>query len=323
MCVIYSYVMVNPFGETSGSKYEWMSKYESEKSRADVYQARVTELQGVIKEYEEALNKVIKTKEEIETDSSYLRQMIAERDETIENLKKQGTTKSSGVKSSEGYISELEGEIKSLKNELDKVKSQSMSGSKKSSPFESESLPSKMQRVLIPTMMNLFNSEDNRFEDAFQNFVESVIEFGETSDSIIANLIKYGGSGPKDKLQKVINQSDYDFAIDQLSKQNLIKISGEIISITGDSGMESMDQMNWKKMSFDEMFETLDNLVESAGDADLIKGFENFRDAIQERDIPATTIFFSIRKAIEGVQKHSLKRDEIKKMVNEWKNKFL
>lgn len=303
--------MVNPFGEkTSGSKYEWMSKYESEKARADVYQARVSELQGVIKEYEEALNELLKSKEELETDTGYLRQMIAERDSTIADLQ-------AGVSGSRPSPQQNE-ELKRLRDENQQLRSQAGT----SSSVESGA-PYRLKKTLLPMILAHFTPDDERFSTAFKDFVEAVIEVGDTQDKIIANLIKYGGSGPLDKLRAVVNESDFDFAMDQLEKLNYLKTRGDRVGLG--VGVEDIvpEATSWRSKSLPEIFETLESKIEMASDSEAAQLIEFFRDSIQERDIPATTIFFSIRKVIEGIQKRTMSRADVKKSIDEWKGKLL
>ncbi len=292
--------MVNPFGEkTSGSKYEWMAKYESEKNRAEALQSRLGEFQQLIQQYEEALNQLLKAKEDLETDNGYLRNMIAERDETIEQL--QGSNSP--------------------------VKSSSVVTSVSTSPAPqqvtpSEGIPIELANTIIPMMCHFFNQEDERFTDGYRDFVEAVIQTGDTEMKIIGLLIKHGGSGPYEKLQQSVGSSDFEYAIDQLVRKRLIKRVGNLVNLGISSEDAEIEESKWRTAPIPELIDMLGKLSTSLSDAELIEAIEKFRDSIQNREIPATTIFFSIRKTIEGIKKGSISRKDFGEILKEWRTKL-
>jgi len=296
--------MVNPFGEkTSGSKYEWMAKYESEKNRADVLQSRIGEFKQLIQQYEDALNQLLKAKEDLETDNGYLRKMINERDEKLEQLQGSAGTRSTSSTSAP-------------------TTSQPVSQSSVAQSSHIDGIPKILGDTIIPMMCHFFNQADDRFENGYRDFVEAVIHIGDTDMKIIGLLIKHGGSGPLEKLRVSVGTSDFDYSLDQLTRMNLIKKVGNNITLGLVSEEMAVEESKWRTAPISELLDILKKQSESLSDPELVQSIEKFRDSIQNREIPATTIFFSIRKTIEALQRGQMDRKEFQQVLEEWRSKL-
>jgi len=296
--------MVNPFGEkTSGSKYEWMAKYESEKNRADVLQSRIGEFQQLVQQYEDALNQLLKAKEDLETDNGYLRNMINERDEKLEQLQGNATAKSTPSTSAATTAQPVD----------------------KSSVAQSsltDGIPKILGDTIIPMMCHFFNQDDDRFENGYRDFVEAVIRLGDTDLKIIGLLIKHGGSGPLERLRESVGTSDFDYSLDQLTRMNLVKKVGNNVTLGLVSEEMVVEESKWRTAPISELLDILKKQSESLSDLELVQSIEKFRDSIQNREIPATTIFFSIRKTIEALERGKMDRKEFQQMLEEWRSKL-
>ncbi len=283
--------------ENADSKYAWKAKYEQASQHANGLQQRIHELQGVINEYEEAINKLIESNKGLEQDNGYLRKMIEEKDS----------------------------ELNASREPVSKQNKTTLQASQIVSPISSQSNSNSypiIQSLLIPMMLREFHEDDSDNFEIFQQFVEAVIQEGQTEAKIVGLLVKHGGKGPINKVKERINSSDFDFALDQLTRSNIIKIhQNEIILSTIFEGGSS--EMDWDSMDVPDMFETLQKIVETTPPTELAGILEGFRDSLQNRDIPATTVFFSIRKTIERVKKDNITVNALKKEINEWAGKIL
>lgn len=291
--------MVNPFGESSsGSKYEWKAKFEQAQAHAQGLQSRVVELNGVIEEYKTALDQLVKAKEELEVDNGYLRQMLEERNESSADMQ---------------MVQQLEQKIHMLEQQL-----------QNKSKDSTDTSISSLESTIVPLMLSFFNPDDTRFIDAYRIFIETIISSGSTDAKIIANLIKYGGTGPYDKLSSVVNAQDFDFQLNQLEAKSYLRKIGMTIklNVNEETDDPQSSPLTWNDLSTEEIFDALKSKAANGSDDEVLDAFLAFRDLLDIRDIPITTILFSLRKTIEGIEKGTLSRKEIIAQVDTWKSKL-
>ena len=81
-------------------------------------------------------------------------------------------------------------------------------------------------------------------------------------------------------------------------------------------------QDSWDNLETEDLFAELKKIIEKDPMDDVVVAIGKFRDALQERNVPVTTMLFQIRKMMEGMQKRSMTRTEALKQVNEWLEKI-
>ena len=106
-----------------------------------------------------------------------------------------------------------------------------------------------------------------------------------------------------------------------IEKGVLVKIGQNLHISSGNTSAVQISKET-KDASIDDLFESLKDSIKSKDNNYLIQALENFRDILQEKEIPLTTIFFEIRKIIERLEKGIIDRNEVKEIVESWYEKY-
>ncbi len=310
--------------ENSDTKYAWKAKYEQAMKHNQGLQARIFELNELIKEYEDALNKLIKAKKELEEENLYFANVLEEKEREIQILE---TGAKVQVRDSEAIDPEI---VRNLQQKLDRLKKENedlmnrISELQRSNPTSSISqrLPESLASATQKLLMREIESDDERYTNAFIEFVESLTIYGDPETKILATLIKYGGKGPKDKLREKSNVPQFEFHLSQLVRKGYLKEEDQEVMIDSKIIISS-NEVIWSDLSLPEMFETLKNLVKAERIEKIPAYLAEFRDELQQREVPATTVFFAIRKLSEAIKSQKVGKGDILSTIDEWAGKIL
>ncbi|RMG41876.1 MAG: hypothetical protein D6732_01810 [Methanobacteriota archaeon] len=308
--------------ENTDTKYAWKAKFEQAQRHNQGLQQRIHELNELIKDYEEALNKLIKAKKELEEENQYFAKVIEEKEQQLKQFEGRGQTMSTN----DEKIEELQNRIALLQRENDMLKRDLAESSRTVSTHAvnqyNESLPSRLIESTQKMLMRELESDDERFTSAFVEFVEALTQAGDPETKILATLIKYGGKGPQVKLKEKAMVEQFEFHLAQLVRKGYLKEEADEIMINS-SIIKEVEEVNLSELTLPELFEYLKDTIKATDIQKIPRLLENFRDEIQDRDVPATTIFFSIRKIAEAIRSGKIGKKEVLEEVDVWAAKLL
>ncbi|OLS24362.1 MAG: hypothetical protein HeimC2_23080 [Candidatus Heimdallarchaeota archaeon LC_2] len=304
--------MSNPFGEKSESVFAWKERYKQKEFEVQTLQMRVSELknqfdqsildyQTISQELEIARSEIIKLKEEYSRISS----LLNDQQGVLTNLEQSLETDS---------MSTLKGENKKYREEIEELQSQLARGGGTSSDLSSD-----LSATLTPLMMKIFDPNNTRFENAFDNFVNTLSLNGDVFQKIMASLIKRGGSSPIENTKASVDNEQFDEALEYLIENEILKIVDYRLTIITSESSMSLD-IDWDKMNTSEVFDFIKSIMEGESDKNVIRSMDLFRDTLQEREVPAK-IFFEIRKMSEGISANSMTREEALEQIEDWRRR--
>ena len=308
--------MVNPFGEESDSIFAWKERYKQQQTQTHILQTRVSELKialdSLMEKYELQTNEMIQAKEEFSQNKQELltyKNATQEKLDQINQLERQ--VDQSGVE-------RIQRENIDLKNKLEQLQAEYVRGS----AVASEKVSAKITSTLTPLMLREFDPENEMYGNAFKDLVEAVIAEGDSIEKIIGTLIKYGGRGPLDNVKSLIHLPEFDVALDVLIEEGIVKrIDHEIMLVTTENSI--LTSARWDDMTVPDLFERMKDIVENEPDKVVIDSLAKFRDVLQDKNVPMTTMLFKIRKLIEGFQKRTINRSEAVEQIEEWRIKLV
>ncbi|MFV2014224.1 MAG: hypothetical protein ACC656_02250 [Candidatus Heimdallarchaeota archaeon] len=211
-----------------------------------------------------------------------------------------------------------------MKTQLEEYQMRAARGITESSPNPNSGSPtssSKIGGVITPVMLNEFDPENPRYQDAHVNLVEAAIRDGDVLEKIIGILVKYGGNGPIKKVEGMVGSSEFRIGVEVLMEEKIVKLVDDTLYLANSSDMIVL-QNSWDNLETDDLFDQLKKIIAKDPMDDVVIAIGKFRDALQERNIPLTTMLFQIRKMMEGMEKRSMTRTEGLKQVNEWYQKI-
>ncbi|MFV2015842.1 MAG: hypothetical protein ACC656_10460, partial [Candidatus Heimdallarchaeota archaeon] len=175
---------------------------------------------------------------------------------------------------------------------------------------------SDLSSSLTPLMLKIFDPNSTRFDDAFDKFINSIIQSGDVFQKIIATLIIKGGSSTIENVKATVNSEEFDDALDYLVENEIIKIVDFQLIIQTSDTLVSADK-NWDELQISEVFDLMKNIMEIESDTNVIQSIDKFRDTLQEREV-AGKIFFEIRKMSEAISNKSMTRQEAMEQIDDW-----
>lgn len=311
--------------ENTDTKYAWKAKYEQAMQHNQGLQQRIHELNQLIKDYEEALNKLISAKKELEDENKYFAQVLEEKEQQLKKFEGKGSFPST---ENEDKIADLEEKIAILQRENDLLKRELESNQTKtpltssSGSPELQTFPLRLIEATQKMLMRELEGEDDRFRTAFIEFVEALTEVGDSETRILATLIKYGGKGPLDKVKEKTMVDQFDFHLAQLIRKGYLKQVEHEVMINS-SIIKTVEEEDLSQFSLPELFEFLKDSIKTTEVSKAPVLLENFRDELQNRDVPATTVFFAIRKLSEAIRANKVGKKEVLEEIDIWAAKLL
>ena len=219
-------------------------------------------------------------------------------------------------------IHSMEQRIKELERANEVLKRSSQGATIQSHPTERSSLSTSFWNSVQLMLMKELEPYDDHYANAFVDFVESLIQEGDPETKILAVLIKHGGKGPLVKVKEKTQVSQFDFHVSQLIHKGLIQIEGDLVFINSREIVPTSD-LFLEDLDLPQMFDEIKEIAMNGSDELVAKSLEQFRDELQRRDVPATTVFFAIRKLAEAVRKGTATKKEIITQIDEWAAKIL
>lgn len=306
--------MVNPFGEDeSESVFAWKERFKQQQFQSQTLQQRVAELKLQLDQLQQSFQNQTQQLELTQTELSQTKQELLlmsnvakERITTINDLEKTINTSN---------IVKLREDNAKLTNQLENLQGQLARGN-----VEPE-ITAGITTSLTPLMLRENDPDNPRYQNAFVNLVEIIIEEGDTFQKIIGLLIKHGGSGPINNIKGAINSPEFSVAVEMLIEENILKKVDDQIMITT-AGDFSAPKEKWAELELSEVFELLKTNMEKQSNDEIFKSLDKFRDTLQEREIPAAKIFFEIRKMSENINHGNLTRNDAIKQIDNWWNRL-
>jgi hypothetical protein len=304
--------MVNPFGNEPDTVFAWKKRHEQSEYEKSLLQQRVSQLKSELDSIKQLYNELRERYQEVEDVISQTRQELL----AMQNVAKERQRQIVEYEKSTDAES-----IERLRNENTKMKSQieefQMRAARGGSDPVKQASSRKMDGVITPVMLRDFDPENPRYQSAYVNLVEAAIREGDILEKIIGTLIKYGGNGPIKKIKDVVRDNAFDAGVETLVDEKIVKIVDDTVYLSNSSDMMVL-QDSWDNLDNDELFNQLRKVIEKDAMDDVVIAIGKFRDALQERNIPVTTMLFQIRKMMEGMEKRTMTRTEALKQVDEW-----
>ncbi|MHA2028644.1 MAG: hypothetical protein ACW99A_15880 [Candidatus Kariarchaeaceae archaeon] len=304
--------MVNPFGKEPDSVFAWKKRHEQSEYEKTLLQQRVAQLNSELDSIKELYNELRDRYQEVEDTISQTKQELL----AMHNVAKERQNQISEYEKSldSETVDRLRSENSKMKEQLEEYQMRTARGTPDPGPQTSSG---NLSGILTPVMLRDFDPENPRYQNAYVNLVEAVIRGGDVLEKIVGTLIKYGGNGPIKKIKEVVRDTSFDVGIDALIDEKVVKIVDDTIYLANSSDMMVL-QDSWDNLDNDELFNQLRKVIEKDAMDDVVTAIGKFRDALQERNIPVTTMLFQIRKMMEGMEKRTMTRTEALKQVDEW-----
>lgn len=311
--------MVNPFGNEPDSIFAWKERHKQSEYEKNLLQQRVTQIHSELDSIKELYNELRDTYQSLEDSLSQSKQELLAMHTVAKDRQKQISVfeKSVDIDS----VERLKRENAKMKDQLEEHQMRAARGSVEPSPQASSNKGSDISGVITAVMLNDFDPENPRYKNAYVNLVESAIKDGDILEKIIAILIKYGGNGPVKKIEELVSDSEFLMGIEALMEKKIVKLVDNTLYLSNSADMIVL-QNSWDNLDNNELFDQLKKIIEKDPMDDVVIAIGKFRDALQERNIPMSTMLFQIRKMMEGMEKRSMTRTEALKLVNEWHQKI-
>lgn len=318
--------MVNPFGKDPDTVFAWKERHKQVEFEKSLLQQRVEQLNSEVESVKQLYNELRERYQTIEEDlSSNKRELLAmhnvakERQNQLMDVER--SMEASGIDRLKSENAKLKSQVEGYQASIARGSADDVTVSKPTSTGGSIMGSGKLIDSLTPIMLHKFDPENQRYQNAFVNLVEAVIAEGGVLEKIIGVLVKYGGNGPRKKIEQMVNNSGFNMALEALIEEKLVKIVDDSLYLTNSSDMAVLAD-TWNNMDLDELFTRLKQIIEKDPFDDVITAIGKFRDSLTESDLPITTMLFQIRKMSEGFEKRSMTRTEALKQVNEWYQKL-
>ncbi|MCE7735376.1 MAG: hypothetical protein GPJ54_10895 [Candidatus Heimdallarchaeota archaeon] len=314
--------MVNPFGNEPDSIFAWKERHKQSEYEKTLLQQRVTQIHSELESIKQLYNELRDTYQTLEDSLSQSKQELLAMHSVAKDRQNQITTfeKSVDIDS----VERLKKENTKMKDQLEEYQMRAARGAADPSPRATAATASQggnYSGVITAVMLNDFDPENPRYKEAYVRLVEAAIREGDILEKIIGILIKYGGNGPMKKIEELVRDSGFKIGIEALIDEKIIKLVDETLYLSNSSDMIVL-QNSWDNLDTDELFDQLKKIIEKDPMDDVVIAIGKFRDALQERDIPMSTMLFQIRKLMEGMEKRSMTRTEALKLVNDWHQKI-
>jgi len=312
---------LNPFGADSDSVHAWKERYKQQQFQNQTLQSQLTESKGQLSELQvkfEEIHRQLKSRD----------QEISEMKQEIKLLKEINQDKESKIQELEQIVDldkyeHLQNQNMQLKSQVEELQAQLIRGGTVTSKPESTStsIRSDLTSALIPVMLHEYDPTNDRYQDAFINLVETIIQHGDAMSQIIGILVKYGGEGPVGKVRSMILPEEFDIAIEILESEGVISQIEGILYLNSAETAET-EELDLNQLSIDELFEYMLYIANRSKKKKLTSQLRVIRDVLQNRNFPLTTIFFEIRKTIERIEKDQLVRPEIVDQIKSWQTRY-
>ncbi len=298
------------FGEDSDSSIVWREKYRQLEQHNLALQERIRELMDALHKKEEQLKEAKTEIERLKNEIITYREAINIEKEEIQSLRSK--------------IRELERATKAG----EQLKRESTLSAKREifSPKGGRKLEPKMLEAIISIAVSTEYPEAPIAKDAIDKLVDAM---NDTEISELAILTLFLAEPKRsfsfDDIARIIGNSDIESALEYLIRKNVIKeLPGKKYKLVkGEEEEEVIAPQNWEALSLDELFDNLTKLVETADDDTIIQALEEFRDTLMQKEISASTVFFSIRKVIDGLKRGTATKEDVILGINEWKSKII
>lgn len=305
---------VNPFGDEADSVFAWKQRFQQSEKEKTFLSQRVTELKTELNSLKDTYSTRTTELEISESELSTIKTELL----SIKNISRERRQRVIELerKIETSGINHLRTENERLITELDELRSAKARG-------DFDEISTNLASSITPIMLREYDPINPRYEDAFIDLVEAVIREGDTIEKIIGMLIKYGGSAPKHKLRAVVNASEFTIALEVLSEENVLRVVDDTIFLINSEETEAMSGDNFSKLEMTELFDRLEEIIADSTVKKIVKSLNQFRDVLQDGDIPVTTMLFQIRKLSENIQKNTVTRKEALEQLHEWRAKML
>lgn len=308
--------MVNPFGTEPDSVFAWKERHKQVEYEKSLLQQRVNQIKAELDSIKQLYNELRDTYQTLEVSLSQTKQELLAMHQVAKERQRQITDYEKSIDAES--VDRLKRENEKMKNQLEEHQMRAARGAAEPT---SQKTSSNLSGVITPVMLKEFDPENPRYKDAYVNLVEVAIREGDILEKIIGILVKYGGNGPIKKIEELVSDSEFKVGIEVLTDEKIVKVVDNTIYLSNSSDMIVL-QDSWDNLETDDLFAQLKKIIEKDPMDDVVIAIGKFRDALQERDVPVTTMLFQIRKMMEGMEKRSMTRTEALKQVNEWYEKI-
>ncbi len=312
--------MVNPFGDAADSKIAWQEKAKQLEFQVSTLRTVIAETKVNSEQIKNERDQFAQTNQVLEEELSetkqqyqVFKQLAQERGERVSDL-------DTALENSQIPTLKLENER--LKEKLEEAQSELARSSAIENTADNSADCDNLYNHLIPLMLQNYDPENDRYDDAFKNLVELCIAEGNVLNQVIATLIKYGGSGPRSKVRSVVKDlGNFDVALDILTDQGVIVVIDDIVQIST-AGSDMTKEQNWDDLDTQELVDQMKTICDTENTDTLVKSLDIFRDILQEREVSGT-IFFEMRKLKETIERGNISRKDVKAQITLWEAKLV
>ena len=235
-------------------------------------------------------------------------------------------------KSLRNRIQELERELARKERELDSQKVSSTASARPLAPMEPTSRASKtsLDPILLSALSGAIISEFVPDAPIARDYKEKLrLAFDQTNIPELRVLSLFLAEPNRiftfDDIARITGESDLESKLQLLEDLKILRQTspGRYKLIQGESEEEVVQVSRWESLSIEDLFDNLSRYVEVSDEESIVSALEEFRDVLMQKEVSASTVFFSIRQTIDSLRRGSGTKEDVKLAISEWKSKLL
>ncbi len=229
-------------------------------------------------------------------------------------------------------IQELERELARKEREMDAQKVSVTTANRPLTPMEpsSRSGRSSLEPVLLSALSGAIISEFVPEAPVAKDHKEKLrLAFEQTKIPELRILSLFLAEPNRiftfDDIARITGESDLESKLQMLEDLKIIRRTspGRFKLIQGEVEEEVVQVSSWESLSIEDLFDNLTRYVEVSDEESIVSALEEFRDVLMQKEISASTVFFSIRQTIDSLKRGSGTKEDVKLAISEWKSKLI
>ncbi len=229
-------------------------------------------------------------------------------------------------------IQELEKELARKERQLDSQKVSATTGSRSLAPMETSMRSGKtsLEPILLSALSGAIVSEFIPDAPIARDYKEKLrLAFEQTQIPELRILSLFLAEPNRvftfDDIARITGESDLESKLQILEDLKIIRetSTGRYKLVQGEMEEEVVQVSRWESLSIEDLFENLNRYVEVSDEESIISALEEFRDVLMQKEVSASTVFFSIRQTIDSLRRGSGTKEDVKLAISEWKSKLI
>lgn len=229
-------------------------------------------------------------------------------------------------------IQELEKELARKERELDAQKVSSTATRRPLAPMASTSRAKKstLEPILLSALSGAIIAEFIPEAPVARDYKEKLrLAFEQTQIPELRILSLFLAEPNRiftfDDVARITGESDLESKLQILEDLKILRqlSPGRFKLVQGEIDEEVIQVSRWESLSIEDLFDNLSRYVEVSDEESIVSALEEFRDILMQKEVAASTVFFSIRQTIDSLKRGSGTKEDVKLAISEWKSKLI